>query len=99
MYYYITGACWATVAVGLSGVAVTAVYFVQTTPLVIVGGCEDGRINCVRWIDFGKIENKCLNRYCKQNSVSSIINNINAVVLILRMELKCYVETLDYLQL
>ena len=99
MCYYITDICWATVAIGLPGVAVTAVYFAQTTPLVIVVGCEDGRINCVRWNDFGKIENKCLNRYCGQNSVSCIINNLNVVVLILKMELKCYVETLDCLQL
>ena len=88
-----------TIAVGLSGVAVTAVYFVQTTPLVIVGGCEDGRVNCVRWIDFGNIENKCLNRYCGQNSIYYIVNDFNTVALILRMESKCYAEILDCLQL
>lgn len=32
-------------------------------------------------------------------TVSYIINDFNAVALILRMELKCYVETLDCLQL
>ena len=63
LHISLSDTCWGVLSINYD-VPVTAIHFVtdNTTSPVMVGGCEDGSVHCVKWEGANDFEHSTLNR-------------------------------------